>query len=323
MKKILILMAATIAAIGSRGQTNYINVCQDCNNLFHFFDFNSSWDSTSYFFYFDTTQNNNTWQVGTPGKNVFTSGFLNQRALVTDTDTVSLYPVNNISSFQFSVINCADNNTGACFSNYWGCYIDVIHWMESDHGINGGMIEVSHDNGATWVNLILDTVNSPSISSTNIYTINDTVASLGQPGFSGSFGWDFMHIHYNPSLIPSTYDTITLRFTFATNSIQTSKDGWMIGKINFGGEFEGVEEIENDNLISISPNPSSDEIQIHRNKITDNARIQIFSFTGELLFDRENFNGSSIDMRPFSNGIYFLKYSDQKNFCVKKIAVQH
>ena len=153
--------------------------------------------------------------------------------------------------------------------------------------------------------------------------MNDTVASLAKPGFSGSAGWDDIQINYQPSMTASTFDTITFRFTFASDSIQTNKDGWMIGLVGLQGVFEGIEEIQNDNLLSISPNPTSDEIRIHRTKVSNNQRIQILNCTGQVLYDNSNFNGETIDIRHLPNGIFLLKYSDTKNFCIKKLVVQH
>ena len=322
MKKLLFLIYASLILNNSSGQTNFINVCQDCFNIWHGFDFNSQWDSSFFYFYFDTTQSNNIWQVGTPGKTIFNSGYFNPKALVTD--TVNPYPVNNISSFQFSVINCSWDNVGNnCGGNYWGPYFSIFHRIESDSGLDGGTIEVSHDNGVTWLNLIQDTINSPYITSGNIYTINDTVASLGKPGFSGSAGWNNIQFNYQPSMIASTFDTITLRFVFASDSIQTNKDGWMIGLVTLEGAFEGIQEIQNNNLISISPNPVSDELKVHLIKPDPTSRIQIVNYTGQVFYDKSDFKTQTINTHYLSNGIYLLKYFDSKYSTAKKIIVHH
>lgn len=87
------------------------------------------------------------------------------------------------------------------------------------------------------------------------------------------------------------------------------------------GMFEGIEEIQNDNLISISPNPVSDELWIQRN----NSRvgdIQILNGTGQTIFDFPTFAGEKIDTRQLNNGIYLLKYVDKKEFATKKFIVQ-
>jgi hypothetical protein len=190
--------------------------------------------------------------------------------------------------------------------------------MNTDNGMDGGTIEISHDNGVTWRNLIQDTV---FINSGNMYTLNDTVASLEKPGFSGSFGWDYIQLNYQ-LMTSGMLDTITFRFTFASDSIQTNEDGWMIGLIDVSGFFEGIKEIQNHNSISISPNPVSDELRIQKNTSRVNGRIQILNDIGETLFDFQHFTEEAIDTRQFPNGIYLLKYSDKTEFSVKKFIVQ-
>lgn len=320
MKKLLVVILTIVATINLKGQTNYMNVCRDNSNTWHDFDFNSPADSTFFYFYFDNTQVNNIWQVGTPNKTIFISGYHNTRALVTD--TVNSYPINNISSFQFSLINCAWNNT---YPPYWGNYhgpgINIVHRIETDSGIDGGTIEVSHNNGITWINLIQDTISSPSIVIGSIYTLTDTVASLGKPGFSGSAGWSNIGINYSPSWFFDTFDTITLRFTFASDSIQTNKDGWMIGLVAINGNYEGIEEIENDNLISIYPNPVQVQLSIKINQIRNSPTIQILNYQGQVIYDNKDFHDNFINIEHLTNGLYFLRYSDTKEFAIKKIVV--
>ncbi len=83
--------------------------------------------------------------------------------------------------------------------------------------------------------------------------------------------------------------------------------------------------IENDKTdnISISPNPTSDELRIHTTKIADKQTMQILNYTGQILYDNSNFIGTSLDTRQLPNGIYLLKYSDTKSLSVKKFVVQH
>jgi hypothetical protein len=322
MKKLIFVILAIVAAINSNGQTNYVNVCQDCTyNTFQNFDFNYSADSSAYYFYFDTTQTNNIWQVGTPDKTIFDAGFNMPRALVTD--TVNAYPINNISSFQFSILNCSGQDVDDdCAGNYWGPIFYIVHRIETDGGLDGGTIEVSHNNGISWVNLIQDTINLLQIGG-NMYTLNDTVASLGKPGFSGSAGWDDITIEYQGSFYDDTMDTITLRFIFASDAIETNQDGWMFGFISVGGIFEGIDEIRNDNLISIDPNPASDKLLLHRTKSSPNQTVQIMNNSGQVLYNNVSFFPETIDVKQFTNGIYVLKYSDGKNFAIKRFVVQH
>jgi hypothetical protein len=44
---------------------------------------------------------------------------------------------------------------------------------------------------------------------------------------------------------------------------------------------------------------------------------------GKLIYDNSNFTGDTIDVKRLNNGIYFLKYSDGKNYSIKKFIVKH
>lgn len=319
MKFFVAFLIIYFAAFNSQGQPNYIRVCENCNSSNQYFDFNTTLDSSTFYLNFDTSQVNNIWQVGNPIKSIFNSGYLNPTALVTD--TINSYPSNNLSSFQFSFVNCPPLLCGPV--NYVGSGFQIIHRIETDYGIDGGTIEVSHNKGVTWVNLIQDSINFPYIFSGNMYTINDTVVSLGKPGFSGSFAWDFIEIFYQPSYLSFLNDTISIRFTFASDSIQTNKDGWMIGFIAVTGTFETIKEINDDNLISIYPNPTSDNLHINKLKKSELSRLQVFNSTGQLCYDNFNFTEDDFNTNQLENGIYLLKYSDTLNFTLKKIVVQH
>jgi hypothetical protein len=320
MQKLIFVFLAIVATINSKGQTNFVNVCQDCTyDTWENFDFNSYDDSSAYYFYFDTTQTNNIWQVGAPDKTIFNYGYYYPRALVTD--TVNAYPINNISSFQFSILNCSYQEVGEnCSGNFWGPIISFVHKVETDNGFDGGTIEVSHNNGISWVNLLQDYMNLIQIGG-DIYTLNDTVASLGKPGFSGSSEWEEINIYYQIS--PLTMDTITFRFTFASDAIETNQDGWMIGFISVGGIFESIDEIQNNSLITIDPNPASDKLLLHRTKTSPNQTVQIMNNPGQVVYNNTDFFPETIDLKHFTNGIYVLKYSDGKNFAIKRFIVQH
>jgi hypothetical protein len=316
MKKSITIILFAIAVAACHGQTNYINVCVDCDNLIHSFDFNSPSDSTAFYFIVDTAQENNLWQVGKPNKTIFNQGYGGPKALVTD--TLNPYPINNTSSFQFSLINCSQMTQGGC-GGYNGFSVIIDAKINTDSTKDGGTIEVSHNN-SPFINVICDSL--ASISG-DIYSISDTLQSLGQPGFSGSSSnWNHIVAYFFPRDFQEL-DTITLRFTFSSDSNQTNKDGWMIGQVQIHGLFEGINEIQNDNLVSIFPNPTSDELFVQQQVPSNRQLIQIFDFTGRLVFEDINFTSQTVDTRQLSNGIYLLKYSDTKNYALKKFVVQH
>jgi len=288
-----------------------INVCENCDNLIHTFDFNSADDSSFYFFYYDTLQVNNIWQVGHPDKNLFNYGYNGSKALVTD--TLNPYPENNISSFQFSIKNCSWENNGGCGA-YGICYIYVAHKINSDTIAEGGIIEVSH-NGSPFINIIEDTTAQVG---GDIYSIYDTLTSIGKPGFSGtSVNWSEFGMVYGATL--QGFDTITLRFTFVSDGNQTNKDGWMIGMIQTGGIFEGTATIFKKDMIMINPNPCKEILDI---KVADeykNGALTIISRAGQILKSYSLTGNLTIDVSDIPAGFYVLQYTSGNFYTIKKL----
>ncbi len=254
----------------------------------------------------DTSSNpGNIWQIGHPNKTVFNSAFSFPNVIATD--TLNSYPINDTSSF--TIIHIAD--LGWQFN--YTIYIDGWYYVNSDTLTDFGYIEFSPDLGSTW--FYADSV------------VNHGCCFSGPeklPTFTGnSFGWQ----HFDYCLCTSTPvnigDTVLYRFTFISDNIQTNKDGLMYDDLHFDDMVEGIDEIQNDNLISISPNPVSDELRIQREKFSENPGIQILNYTGQILYDNLSLINETINVKQFLNGIYFLKYSDKKYFSVKRFIVQH
>ena len=293
-------------------QVNYINVCEDCDNLYHTFDFNDSNDSTSFFFNMDASQANNIWEVGTTAKSTFNSGYYAPKALVTD--TLSTYPINNVSSFEFAMKHCSWNTSGNC-GGYEILLINIISKIDTDLHLDGGTIEVSH-NGSPWINIIED--NLATVTG-DIYALTDTIASMNKPGYSGtSSDWNYLNITFKPEM-NELFDTITLRFTFSSDMVETNKDGWMIGLIQMGGVFVGMEEIYSSDLINVFPNPSSNKLFISsKNESELNGELSITNSIGQMVYFNNNFSSNYIDISKFSEGLYVLRFSDGNNYTTSK-----
>lgn len=97
----------------------------------------------------------------------------------------------------------------------------------------------------------------------------------------------------------------------------------MFDDLHFEDYVENIPEIQNDNLISISPNPASDELSVHRAIFGDRQKVQVLNHTGQVLFANPNFIGEKIDTRRLPSGIYLLIYSNTQYYTVKKFVVQH
>lgn len=262
----------------------------------------------------DTVSNPNCiWQVGQPNKTVFTAAHSVPNAILTD--TLNPIPANDTSIFYLKHVRTPLIPYHYFALHFW-------YQMEGD-STDFGTIEISPDTGHSWINLLnQDTTYQmiwftpkPTLAgSTNGWQSFDLDMQVwaSYPGFGGG-----------PFPILITADTILFRFTYITDSSSAPHDGWMIDDFYLEDWIEGIHEIHNDNLISIFPNPTSDELRIHRIKVNDAEKVQVLNYTGQVLYNNSNFIGETIDTRQMANGIYLLKYSDTKYFSIKRFVVKH
>lgn len=249
----------------------------------------------------------NIWMVGRPSKTIFNSSVSNPNAIVTD--TLNSYPVNDTSSF--TIIHFAGIGWQ---TNYPKIDIGGWYYVNSDSLTDFGYIEFSPDMGNTWFSL-----ENPENSGCCSWEAYQELPVLT----GNSYGWK--HFYYCLcTTTPVEYnDTILYRFTFISDGIQTNKDGLMFDDLHFEDWAEGIDEVLNNNLISVFPNPVSDKLSIFRNNRSNPAEIQIISSLGQAVYYNQNFTLDYIETKNMVNGIYFLKYSDKKSFSIKKIVVKH
>lgn len=306
MKQLLLLISLTFIAATTLGQ--------DCYDIELYLQFDDTFEPSCV--YIDTLSNpNNIWQIGTPQKANFTSAYSSPNAIVTD--LVDPYPTNDTSVFIIQLIA-----SGVGFGVYNSAILAGEYFVNSDSLTDYGKIEFSPDNGITWTDLLNDTILMDSIN--NFYW------SWGDPRpilTGNSNGWqyfatnlatygNFFDVHYG--------DTILYRFTFISDSIQSDKDGLMFDNFYFWDFGEGIESPQNNNLISIYPNPSSDKLVVlQKSQPADKSAIQILNCSGQVIYSDQHFTGAPVDTKLLSNGIYFLKYSDSKSFAIKKFVVNH
>lgn len=123
-----------------------------------------------------------------------------------------------------------------------------------------------------------------------------------------------------------------MRGTIIGNTISFSQ----IGIINLGGvqiqdiaacphKFipSNIDEIKNENKIFISPNPVTDILKIHKTKDNGKQSLQICNYTGQVVHDDPDFTEDFFDTRQLVNGIYFIKYSNEKYSSTTKFVVHH
>jgi hypothetical protein len=93
----------------------------------------------------------------------------------------------------------------------------------------------------------------------------------------------------------------------------------------FGDSTVGISTLEMDGFYMISPNPANDLINISCSK-KQNYSVSIYNSIGKQIFNGSSINNSlnKIDLSSFSNGIYFVRLSNEsgKSF-IKKLIINH
>lgn len=195
------------------------------------------------YFAMDTAAGN-LWQIGIPSKSILNTPFPGStRALITHTD--STYSVGNHSVFEMQFV----------LHQHAGVEIAIEHMMHADTSGDGGWIEYSL-NGAPWKNVVSDPFN---VSTSDFYSTADTLSTSGEPGFSGTFvnAWRRSSFFLHSSFI-GYMDTLDVRFHFVSDSVETFKDGWMIGNISIWVLWESVNSAFRANEeFRVFPNPAT------------------------------------------------------------------
>ena len=262
---------------------------------------------------FDT---NNIWFITKPDKQILflpsSPTYLNEYAIISDTN--DYYSKNVKSSFQFKLF---------LSHGYDSYYISFWHKYDFEKNKDGGIIETSYDNGLSWQNIIFDTLIIKYIwDSSGLYNYDDTIGSYNNhPGFTGlqplirsvdiTF-WNFR----NYEILENEIDTLLLRFTIVSDSIDVYNEGWMLDNFVFGAMLADINEIEKDNNIFILPNPSNSLIKID-SPIEQIHKIEIFSLIGKKVLEKHNTNSLYVDKIPA--GIYLIKIN---NTYIKKLVIK-
>ncbi|MBN1416311.1 MAG: T9SS type A sorting domain-containing protein [Bacteroidales bacterium] len=256
---------------------------------------------------------NNLWFIAEPKKEILflppNAGF-GTHALISD--TAQYYKRNIKASFQFKLLMGEEGYT---------YLVDFNHIYDFEKNKDGGIIETSYDNGLTWQNIIFDTIIMNHIYElSNLYTLSDTISSLGnQPGFTGTQpGMTFVIIEFYPNE-DLRGDTLTLRFTFSSDSVDINNEGWMLDYFNFGGKYEdGIINNKSNVSIKIHPVPVKDKL-IVETEFKNIETAEIYSLAGQLIFSASSNHITSIDVSDLEKGFYLiqLKYGNRERWISK------
>ena len=223
----------------------------------------------------------NIWQIGRPQKAVFSSALSAPNAIVTD--TLNSYPVNDTSVFILSAPLSLSNNRPLL-------ELQFSYRLDIDTNTIAS-VEISADNGRHWNN-VMDSLPA------NFYWDGDT-ANLS----SSTNGWDQFFIAYRCPGCVNESDSILFRFTFISDSVPSTKDGWMIDNIGLSYWCETGPTI---NYTGIYPNPAISELNIFSSDVITN--ISIINVLGQMVYN-DTYNNNTVQMNVESliAGVYFVR----------------
>lgn len=248
----------------------------------------------------DTTPDN-LWQIGVPNKTFLDNARSPLNAIITD--TINNYPANNSSSF---VVTPDLNYRG----NYW---LEFYYKIDTEAGVDGGYVELSIDEGTTWMPLYNGSQNLYGgfefIEVYNLYEATDTLFN-GQAGVSGQKDWTRASINIVCLGVKQAI-LVQYKFTFISND-SISGEGWMIDDFQETqfpcyGSSEDLNKIDS----KIYPNPVTTKgiIELDLEKPIQNGLLQIYNTTGLLVAEQPFYNSSTVDLdvQNLINGIYFYQ----------------
>lgn len=274
-----------------------------------------SFDDSTYSTYIkidSQTYHNNSWIVGTPNKALFNTANSIPNAILTDKQNP--YPVNDTSVFIFrykTIDEYPHDNTFFSFS--------FAYQLDIDSG-EIARVEVSGDTGHTWIDMLKEDTTYDFMWFNKKPILHKTLN--GWQSF-GAIMTDWVYDHKG---YPQTFtaDTLLFRFTFISDSIQTNKNGWMIDDIIIRESFESVEDILNNALFTLYPNPPDGSFFIKQQTANyTNPAVTIYNLQGQVLQEIKNIPDNGKVNTSLPDGTYLLKYFSESGQKIDKFIVIH
>jgi len=271
----------------------------------------------------DTT-NNNIWQIGRPNKRFFNSAYSGSKAILTD--SVYNYKLNDTSSFIYVIRN---PYTQTCYTS-----MEFWHKYDMDTLTDIGIIDASYDGGNSWI-LVSDTNEVLPVGAYfwwdndyHEFNGNQTIHPLITTGKSNGwikskFNWQWWLAVKSDTII-YPLDSLMIRFTFISDSIETNKEGWMIDEIlTSSAEYElcsGIEEKAAINNIHVYPIPFSLKATVRSEKVFTNSIMLIYNSFGQKVKQIENISGQTFTLYRYNlpSGLYYLILKEDNKILINK-----
>jgi len=278
-----------------------------------FLNFDDGTDYPELSIYHDSSISNKNWQIGRVNKTKFKPEQWNINSFCTDT----INTLNNGDTFStiFKIVGKRSK-----FNTFFLLYFNYkIDGDTNDIGI----VEISVDQGKSWVDLIKDAKTydirfnqniTPQIKGSKLSWQN-FVADLRQ--------WksDIQKTKYPKAL--SGVDTILYRFTYIKNSMKDSTNGWMVDDIEFIFEPGIIINLANaTSPFNIYPQPSSDIINFSNKKDWTIDGIEIYNSLGQKVLFNYIENITSLNTENLPSGLYSVRIKSNEQWYEQKLVVE-
>ncbi len=241
------------------------------------------------------------WQIGVPQKLVLNETSSQPNAIITD--TLNTYPTNTSASFIVELDEYA-------IMSFPYIQLEWFQYTDFEEGIDGGIIDVSYDGKETWKNIFTDTLYRPEVVGSYQW---DTLHNQ-EAGITGTNGQQWMAICWGTAFgaHPTNLETLHVRFTMSSDSIDTGQDGWLLDDIYmFTGVIGSTANRQAFKEMSIYPNPAKQNLQIDLNEVIDEeVNIYIYDTGGQMIFsEKAAMYGEAvhnINVSEFVAGLYHI-----------------
>lgn len=266
----------------------------------------------------------NLWQIGKPQKPFLNNAHSGINVIITD--TINNYPSNDTSSFILIVRNEYTQTCRTC--------LDFWHKFDMDSLADKGIIDASYDGGNSWI-LLNDTANEYYFnwnwdfhSSTGNYSIHPIITTGKADGWiQSNFCWIWYFALKTDTIIINP-DSLMIRFTFISDSINNNQDGWMIDDFAiFSEPIQNCSSINEKfwrNNITLHPNPCSFQTTIQTDKNFKNSTLTLYNSFGQLMKQIKNISGQTVTLSRdnFPSGLYFIRLTqDNKIISTDKLII--
>ncbi len=253
--------------------------------------------------------NGNDWQLGAAHKNI--PIYNDSTDVVLITDTTNAYHANNQSVMY--ITDFYDDSYAVAGNN---AHFTGVYFVESDSLRDYGTMHVSFDNKQTWLNL-QDTAYAEHLGA------GDTPVFTGKSGTWKPFSFNLGGLSREVGATMQTGDTVFIKLTFVADSITDTLAGWAIHNVYYC--HTGIEQLQDNSLISIYPNPTQSTIYINRQETVSDESIEIFNTLGIKVWEQNAFVGNEINLHALGlpAGIYTLRYSNSRRFAVQRFVYSY